>query len=666
MWAFREFLSEMDKEHILLIDLQSSATNSLTALLDSWGHRVQLRSDAESGLQWYVDHRPPFVMVNTDMDGGLQLVSDIRAISTDVIIFVLCGVEQCSKTMQMLKYSAEEYLTLPVEPVALEIALRRSRKTRRLMDEVKQTCGQDRNSQTCDNVAREVANERFLVVRQIIEKMSVFISQVASGVEGGVKYFNELPYFVSVHSSDCQVLAANATSLNFFGNRLYTNSWELYVGRRGTRSACPVGRTVRSGNVETTRALVRYSSGAKVPVLVHTAPIYDNEGEVALVLEVFAGTQEIDQLAEQVRTTQQRYEKLFDAVPVQVVVLDRRLNITAANSRFKEMFGDRIGNKFFNEFAPAAFPAYRDPISLTLKDGQPHQGEMALTGPDHQAYTMMARTSPILTASGKMTQILAILTDITEYRQMKDHMATVGLMLSTVCHDMKGCITGLEAGIYLVDKGFYRNIPGRIEEGLEVHRMMVDRLRKLVFDVMYTAKERHLEAETVDVLKFAGDIAAGIELQIRGAAIDFNCDLSLCAGEMEADTGLLRSALINILENAVEACLEDTYKKHHRIDFTVMSNDRHVIFEIRDTGSGIPKEQIKHIFNVFHSSKGRRGTGIGLYITEKAVKMHGGHIEVNSTIGSGTAFRVEIPCQLASSVAPTIVNRNAETQRQLH
>ncbi|MEJ2041335.1 MAG: response regulator, partial [Desulfosarcinaceae bacterium] len=100
-----------------------------------------------------------------------------------------------------------------------------------------------------------------MVVRQMIEKMSAFIAQVASGVEGGVKYFNELPYFVSVHSADCTVLAANATVLKYLGNRLYANSWDIYAGKRGTRENCPVGRTVRSGNVETTRALVRYASG---------------------------------------------------------------------------------------------------------------------------------------------------------------------------------------------------------------------------------------------------------------------------------------------------------------------------------------------------------------------------------------------------------------------
>ncbi|MEJ2039323.1 MAG: ATP-binding protein [Desulfosarcinaceae bacterium] len=340
------------------------------------------------------------------------------------------------------------------------------------------------------------------------------------------------------------------------------------------------------------------------------------------------------------RGTRQRYEHLFDAVPVQVVALDRRCNITAVNARFKSLFGDQVGNKFFDVFTPAAFPAHRDPISLTLSDGRPHQGEMALSGPDHTQHTMMTKTAPILTPSGKMVQVLAIMTDITEYRQMKDHMATLGLMLSTVCHDMKGCLTGLDAGIYHIDRGFYRNIPGRIEEGIEIIRMMTDRIRKLALDVLYSTKERPLELESVEVMAFAGDIASAMEARIRGSNITFNCDFSLCTGRMEIDAGLMRSAIMNILENALEACLEDDQEHPHAIDFIVLSEADHIVMEISDNGKGIPGKELKNIFNVFRSSKGRRGTGLGLYITDKALKKHNGSVEVDSTPGQGTTFRL--------------------------
>jgi PAS domain S-box-containing protein len=633
----------MPQVQILLIDNQDDTASDVLGHLQTWGFDAARVSSVAQGLQAYTDERPAIVIVAADMPGGNQLIGDIRALDPDVVLIVLTSAERLSQTMRNLQHSAYEFLPQPLDPVALSIVLQRSQRFIELLREVRQNCAQQRTRRTCENVAREVATERFLTVRQMIEKMSAFIAQVAAGVQGGVKYFNELPYFVSVHSADCQVLAANATSLKFLGNRLYADSWEIYVGKRNTRENCPVGRTVRSGNVETTRALVRYASGAKVPVLVHTAPIYDNEGEVVLVLEVFAGTQEIDQLAEQIRTTQQRYEQLFDAVPSQIVALDRRFNITAANQKFKMHFGDQMGRHFFEVFRPAEFPAHRDPISLTMADGEAHSGEMIFTGPDHRLYTMLALTTPILTPTGKMLQVLAIFTDVTELRQMKDHLATLGLMLSTVCHDMKGCLTGLDAGLYLVDKGFYRNKAGRIEEGLEVMRLMVDRMRKMVFDVLYATKERELELETVEVITFIGELTAAVENRMRSADIEFDCDFSLCTGQMRVDAGLLRSALLNILDNAMEACLENKQEVCQRVEFIVRSEAEQVIFEISDTGSGIAPEALKNIFNVFHSSKGRKGTGLGLYITDKVVKRHGGTIRVQSTPGHKTTFFIQIP-----------------------
>ena len=269
----------MDKNGILLFDIDGQETREIVSVLSALGHSVQLYADIESSMHWYRENRPPFVMANSAIPGSLQLVHTLRTIAADAIILVSSPAGRLGAAMKALKTFADEFLPRPVEAVALEIALQRSIKMKQLLDQAKNACGEDCSAQIFDQVAREVANERFLVVRQIIEKMSAFISQLASAVDGGVKYFNELPYFVSVHSPDWRVLAANATSLKFLGNRLYANSWEIYAGKRGTREACPVGRTMRSCNVETTPALVRlrYRSGAKVPVLVHAAPIYDNE-----------------------------------------------------------------------------------------------------------------------------------------------------------------------------------------------------------------------------------------------------------------------------------------------------------------------------------------------------------------------------------------------------
>lgn len=466
---------------------------------------------------------------------------------------------------------------------------------------------------------------------------------VATDVQGGVKYFNELPYFVSIHSSECQVLAANNTYTKYLGNRIYKNSWDIYSGKRAARNGCPVGRALKAVDVMSTRALVRYKSGARVPVTVHTAPVYDDDGRIALILEVFAGTKEIETLATEIKTTQQRYAQLFDAVPSQLVVIDRHFTITAANRKFIRNFGKQIGNNFFNVLRPASFPAYRDPVTRTVRTGQPHQGEMVMTDASGTKQNMMAWTSPITTGAGKLIQILVIFADVTELRRLQHNLAALGLMLSTVSHDLKGSLTGLDAGLYLMDTGFYRNRPGRIEEGLDLTKLMAERIRKLVFDILYYAKDRDLEREKVVVAEFAADLAANIEHKARGASISLVCDIGPDLGSFEIDPSLLRAALINILDNAIEACIENSEILVPEIRMTVQRIQNEIQFTITDNGSGIKKEKISHLFDLFYSSKGGQGTGIGLFITKKAIQKHGGTISVKSTPNQGTTFEIFIP-----------------------
>ena len=98
------------------------------------------------------------------------------------------------------------------------------------------------------------------------------------------------------------------------------------------------------------------------------------------------------------------------------------------------------------------------------------------------------------------------------------------------------------------------------------------------------------------------------------------------------------TALSNIFENAVEACLEDRSGRDHRIVFRVLSESDHVGFEITDNGVGMDSETCSKLFDLFFSTKGKKGTGLGLFIAERIVKQHGGRVDVLSTPGKGTRF----------------------------
>ena len=239
--------------------------------------------------------------------------------------------------------------------------------------------------------------------------------------------------------------------------------------------------------------------------------------------------------------------------------------------------------------------------------------------------------------------VLGYFMDITKLHQMKDNLSTLGLMVGTISHSLRGCLTGLNASLYLIETGFYRNKLAQIEEGLDVTKLMADRIRKLVLDILYYSKERDLEIEDVDVWQFSKEVAIHLETRIKAANIQFITQFPPGSGFLSIDPEKIRAAIINILENAMEACIEDTRHLSHWIRFTTKVDENTVHFEISDNGPGMEKEEAAKVFQLFSSTKGNRGTGIGLFVTRKVILKHKGQISVDSSPNEGTTFNITLP-----------------------
>jgi len=105
-----------------------------------------------------------------------------------------------------------------------------------------------------------------------------------------------------------------------------------------------------------------------------------------------------------------------------------------------------------------------------------------------------------------------------------------------------------------------------------------------------------------------------------GDRVVFEFDLDTAAGSCRIDAGMLRIALFNLLENALDACVENHSVREGRIAFSVRRDRGRVIFEVADNGIGMDSETIDNLFTLFFSSKGEKGTGMGLFIADKIAR----------------------------------------------
>jgi signal transduction histidine kinase len=242
---------------------------------------------------------------------------------------------------------------------------------------------------------------------------------------------------------------------------------------------------------------------------------------------------------------------------------------------------------------------------------------------------------------------------VREKIELQDHLSSLGLMLGSISHGIKGLLTGLDGGIYLVEAGFRRGDLDQVHEGWAAVKQVIERIRRMIADILYYAKRRELRWERIDALAFAEEVAAGFEPKARVQGIAFEQRFDPAGATLNIDPGYIHSALANILENAIDACLRDETKSDHRVVFGLQVDGDDVVFSIQDNGIGMNAETREKLFTLFFTSKGRKGTGLGLFVANQIVDQHGGSINVDSAPGRGSRFVVRIPRADGPGPAPS-------------
>jgi signal transduction histidine kinase len=173
---------------------------------------------------------------------------------------------------------------------------------------------------------------------------------------------------------------------------------------------------------------------------------------------------------------------------------------------------------------------------------------------------------------------------------------------------------------------------------------LVNKLRKMVLHILYYSKSRELYYETLNAEEFSNNLIWITESNAIKNNIKLDIIIEKGSNEFEADSTWFRSAMVNLLENSIEACISDSVKNEHKVVFHVnLKNEDRIFFEIKDNGIGMDQETKEKLFTLFFSSKGSQGTGIGMFIANYIITQHRGSIIVESELNKGSILKIEIP-----------------------
>ena len=464
------------------------------------------------------------------------------------------------------------------------------------------------------------------------------------------QYFEEMPCYLSIHDRDFRITEGNRRFREDFGERIGDFCFQVYKQRDEICPACPVEKTFNDGIGHHSEQLLTTRDGREVHVRVHTTPIRDGDGNITAVMETHDDVGYEKQLVLLLERTQKRLAKLFEEVPCFISVQGHDLVIQHANRKFRDTFGPSVGDYCYRVYKHRDEPCLVCPTRQAFAEGATQKHEEVLTSVSGDKMNVLCTTKPLFDEDGNPEAIIEMSTDITQIRELQTQLTSIGLLVGSISHGIKGLLTGLDGGIYLVNSGFAKDNQERVKKGWDMVVRNVDRIRSMVMDILYYAKDRELAIDEVDPAAMFDEIWSDLQKKATDINVDLTIDIPAAVGTLKADTMAVRAMLLNLLENSLDACRADKQKPEHWVKLVARREPPHMVFDISDNGIGMDRETREKLFSLFFSSKGVGGTGLGLFISNKIADKHGGQIEVESEPGEGTRFVVQLPLEARPSV----------------
>lgn len=225
----------------------------------------------------------------------------------------------------------------------------------------------------------------------------------------------------------------------------------------------------------------------------------------------------------------------------------------------------------------------------------------------------------------------------------KERVDLMRTFIGNITHDIKTPLTIIQTSLFLIEN--YTDSHKRLQK-IEMIREQTNILSRLIRDLLMISQLDYLpelKRDSVDLNELVRETEKQLLAPIEKKRLDVQLHLSPDIPPLSADHEALNRAIVNLFENAVNYTPEE-----RAITVSTERQGEHVVLIVADTGIGIDPVDIPHIFNRFYrSAKAREimtsGSGLGLAIVQRVAEMHGGHVEVDSTPGEGTTFRLFLP-----------------------
>ena len=308
------------------------------------------------------------------------------------------------------------------------------------------------------------------------------------------------------------------------------------------------------------------------------------------------------------------YDMIFQAMSEGILVTDRSGGITKSNPAARKLLG----------MAPEDILP-----SLELPLGKPSKREISLTYPDPR--TLELKTIPM----GEDT--LVFIRDVSAERTRGEEELRAGAtravreLASGVAHEIGNPLNAISLDLQILRRDYPEN------ESISECIHQVARLDGILKGFLQALRPSRPNLMAGSVAEPLTSCLASLKNQFEDRAISVTVDIQTALPQIALDRDQLEQVFFTLIKNALEAV-----KDGGKIALEIGADDNDVVTTITDSGAGIPAEQLVHLFEPYRTTK-EHGTGLGLMISQRIVRDHGGTISVESEPGRGTTFTVRLP-----------------------
>ena len=408
--------------------------------------------------------------------------------------------------------------------------------------------------------------------------------------------------------------------------------------------------------------LVDPIEGSDIHFEVISTPAVNSRGEPLGLVSIFRDVTDLREANEELarnfgklqraeaesRRERDRLDLIIENVGHPIVVCDASGKFLLFNRRAELLFQE---NESFTPRAAAAvrtnavkFTSFISGLASGSETGR--QAEIELIDPELGRTLPMEITSrEVLDMTGQVTAVVSVLHDLTEIRELErrrveqqlfesEKLAAVGRLAASIAHEVNNPLEAIKNALYLMQSGSEGDKNARF---LQIARKETERVSHIIRQMLGFARSSG-EVDWVDVNQVLEETLVLLEKKLKQSHIDLEVKFDQFLPPIRARADQLRQVFLNLIINAQQAI-----QGEGRISIATSRYEQalqpSIYIQVSDTGVGIAEDDLTRIFEPFFST-GKKGTGLGLWVTQDIVRQHGGRIEVNSEAGKGTTFLI--------------------------